>query len=43
MNFPGKASGNWQWRFKEKNLTEFLAVRLKGLTKLYGRIDHTDK
>jgi len=37
MNFPGKASGNWQWRFKEKNLTEFLAVRLKGLTELYGR------
>ena len=37
MNFPGKASGNWQWRFEEKDMTEFLAVRLKDLTELYGR------
>ena len=43
MNFPGKASGNWQWRFKEKVLDEFLAVRLKDLTSLYGRREHTDK
>ena len=43
MNFPGKASGNWQWRFKEKALDEFLAVRLKDLTSLYGRREHTDK
>ena len=43
MNFPGKANGNWQWRFEEKNLTEFLAIRLKDLTEIYGRAEHKTK
>jgi 4-alpha-glucanotransferase len=38
MNFPGHASGNWQWRMKEGVLTPELAEKLKGLTKTYGRL-----
>lgn len=37
MNFPGKASGNWNWRFKKDALTEDLAKELKDLSILYGR------
>ena len=37
MNFPGKASGNWSWRFKKDALTEELAKELKDLSILYGR------
>ena len=43
MNFPGKAGGNWQWRFKKEELTEFLGVRLKDLTELYGRTETTEE
>lgn len=38
MNFPGKASGNWNWRFKSGALTDALAKELKELSILYGRI-----
>ena len=37
MNFPGKASGNWNWRFKSGALTDALAKELKELSILYGR------
>lgn len=37
MNTPGKAWGNWSWRFHEKQLDEFWAAYLKELTDLYGR------
>jgi 4-alpha-glucanotransferase len=37
MNFPGKAEGNWQWRYTPDMLDTFTASRLKGLTELYGR------
>ena len=37
MNFPGKASGNWNWRFKSGVLTDALAKELKELSILYGR------
>jgi 4-alpha-glucanotransferase len=37
MNRPGKAEGNWAWRFREKDLDSALASDLKGLTELYGR------
>jgi 4-alpha-glucanotransferase len=37
MNFPGKASGNWQWRYTPQMLTEDIAWRLRELTELYGR------
>lgn len=37
MNTPGKASGNWSWRFKKGALTEDMAKELKRLSRLYGR------
>lgn len=37
MNTPGKASGNWSWRFRKGVLTDTLAQELKELTHLYGR------
>lgn len=37
MNFPGKPSGNWQWRYEAEMLTEDIAGRLKEMTELYGR------
>jgi 4-alpha-glucanotransferase len=37
MNFPGVASGNWQWRMKSSDLKPALARRLAHLTKIYGR------
>ncbi len=43
MNFPGKAEGNWQWRFKKNDLNYSLAAKLKGLTELYGRTKSANK
>ena len=37
MNFPGKASGYWQWRFTPEMLTGEIRDRLAELTELYGR------
>ena len=37
MNFPGKAVGNWGWRYQSGALTEELRDRLKALTYTYGR------
>lgn len=37
MNFPGKPSGNWQWRYRPEMLTEDTAQALRELTELYGR------
>jgi 4-alpha-glucanotransferase len=37
MNFPGKPSGNWQWRYRSGKLTEEIAERLRKITTLYGR------
>ena len=37
MNFPGKASGYWQWRFTPEMLTDFIAERLGKLTEIFGR------
>jgi len=41
MNFPGKAQGNWQWRFQEDALDTLWresAGYLKQLSELYGRL-----
>lgn len=38
MNFPGKASGYWQWRFIPEMLTEDIQRRLVEITELYGRL-----
>lgn len=41
MNFPGTPEGNWTWRYPVGVLTEELADRLKHLTRLYGRVNHS--
>ncbi len=37
MNYPGKAGGNWGWRFLKEDLTPELASHLYEITRLYGR------
>jgi 4-alpha-glucanotransferase len=37
MNRPGKADGNWTWRFRAESLDRELATELRKLTELYGR------
>jgi len=37
MNYPGRADGNWQWRYLPEQLTSGIAARLRELTELYGR------
>jgi 4-alpha-glucanotransferase len=37
MNLPGRASGNWRWRFREGALTDGIRDRLRALAELYGR------
>ena len=37
INTPGVASDNWQWRFKNDDLTNELSEKLSKLTKLYFR------
>jgi 4-alpha-glucanotransferase len=38
MNLPGKADGNWSWRFVHGALTEAHLAALEKLVKTYGRI-----
>jgi 4-alpha-glucanotransferase len=37
MNLPGRAKGNWRWRFEERQLTPTLLKRLGDLTEVSGR------
>ncbi len=37
MNTPGRADGNWAWRFREADLTPALADALAEMTAIYGR------
>ncbi len=37
INTPGTAWGNWQWRMSDGELTDELAKKIYGITKLYGR------
>lgn len=37
MNYPGKASGNWAWRYREGQLTPDILHRLAELLRLYSR------
>jgi 4-alpha-glucanotransferase len=41
MNFPGKSSGYWQWRFTSQMLTGEIQRRLVEITELYGRLPQT--
>jgi 4-alpha-glucanotransferase len=37
MNFPGKAQGNWAWRYRAEQFDRRVVDRLAELTALYGR------
>ncbi len=37
MNFPGKAEGNWAWRYRPEMLTTELSDRFRWVTEMYGR------
>lgn len=37
MNFPGRAEGNWSWRFTPEQLDGMVAARLRETTLIYGR------
>ena len=37
MNLPGRAEGNWTWRFTDGQLSEGLAIRLWESATVYGR------
>lgn len=38
MNTPGRATGNWSWRFSQDMLSTSISDRLKSLTEIYGRV-----
>jgi 4-alpha-glucanotransferase len=38
MNLPNSTEGNWSWRYRAGVLTDDIAVRLKQLSSLYGRL-----
>jgi len=38
MNIPGTPRGNWSWRFEDGMLTKQLAVKLRDLAEMYGRL-----
>ena len=40
MNRPGTATGNWVWRYREGQLESNVAGRLRGLSRLYGRLPY---
>ena len=37
MNVPGRAGGNWQWRFEWDELTQAMVNRLAHITRATGR------
>jgi 4-alpha-glucanotransferase len=37
MNLPGRADGNWQWRFVPEQITGHVIERLREVTTIYGR------
>jgi 4-alpha-glucanotransferase len=38
MNIPGTTAGNWRWRFSWEWVAPDLALKLRRLNRLYGRI-----
>ena len=38
MNLPASNAGNWQWRFRNDDLSDEIAARLRRLTEIYGRV-----
>jgi len=43
MNFPGTASGNWDWRMNPDAINESLVYRLHETNYLYGRLPEDEK
>ncbi|NLK26996.1 MAG: 4-alpha-glucanotransferase [Clostridiales bacterium] len=39
MNTPGTTSNNWQWRYTQDMLSDYIANRLRGISVLYGRTE----
>jgi 4-alpha-glucanotransferase len=37
MNTPGKAEGNWGWRYRPEALNSEYSIRLRDLVMIYGR------
>ena len=37
MNFPGRSSGNWNWRMRSNKYTSLITIRLKEINRLYSR------
>ena len=37
MNLPGRAGGNWKWRYEAEALTPEITGRLRKLTDIFGR------
>jgi 4-alpha-glucanotransferase len=37
MNYPGKAQGNWTWRYQHHQVSDWIVNRLADMTILYGR------
>jgi 4-alpha-glucanotransferase len=37
MNLPGRAAGNWGWRFMQHQLSDAILDRLREITELYSR------
>jgi 4-alpha-glucanotransferase len=37
MNFPGTATGNWDWRYEAAELTEPIAQQMASITEISGR------
>jgi 4-alpha-glucanotransferase len=37
MNLPGRAEGNWAWRFLPEQISGYLIARLRETTQIYGR------
>ncbi len=38
MNLPGRAAGNWGWRYTTQQLHECVHGRLRDLTEVYNRV-----
>ncbi len=38
MNFPGKAEGNWAWRYRPEMLCAEVSDRFRLITEMYGRV-----
>ena len=38
MNLPGRAGGNWSWRYRPEQLEDWLAPALKDMAESYARV-----